>query len=49
MVQSSIFRYLILNVFTFLSENLAKMHFAQKIHYSKEDKAIDLVFAENLD
>jgi len=44
--------YLILNwehVFTFLSENMAKMLFAPKSHYSKANKAIDIGFAENLD
>jgi len=38
------------HVFTFLSENMAKMQFSpKKIHYSKTNKAIDVVFAENLD
>jgi len=34
---------------TFLSENMAKMQIEQKNHYSKANKAIDVVFAENLD
>jgi len=37
------------HVFTFLIENMAKMQFAQKIHYSKANKAIEVVFAENFD
>jgi len=37
-----------MHVFTFLSENMAKIQFAQKSHYSKANKAIDAVFAENL-
>jgi len=37
------------HVLTFLSENMAKMQFAQKNNYSKVNKAIDVVFAENLD
>jgi len=43
------FNYEWKHVFTFLSENIAKIQFAQKIHYSKANKAIDVVFAENLD
>jgi len=38
------------HVFTFLSENMAKMQFVEKkIHYSKANKAIDVVFVDNLD
>jgi len=37
------------HVFTFLSENMAKMQFAQTNSYSKANKAVDVVFAENLD
>jgi len=37
------------HVLTFLSGNMAKMQFAQKNHYSKVNKTIDVKFAENLD
>jgi len=33
------------HVLKFLSKNMAKMEFSQKIHYSKNDKAIDVIFA----
>jgi len=37
------------HVFTFFSENMAKMQLHRKIHYSKANKAVDVVFAENVD
>jgi len=36
------------HVLKILSKNMMKMLFSQKIHYSKTNKAIDVVFAEKL-
>jgi len=36
------------HVLTFLSENMAKMQFAQKIHNSKTNKAIDDFFLQKI-